>query len=536
MNTALYYHQRTKHYPDKLAKSLGYLDWANQPEPFRFYEGTKKIELPLLKQDPDCSYKALYDRKLCNSQPINIDTISKFLELALGLSAWKSIPGSQWSLRMNPSSGNLHPTESYLIIPDYDHLNGVYHYNPFLHALEERAILNQEIIKTLKEFYKTDCFLVALTSIFWREAWKYGERAYRYCQLDTGHAIATISFSASLLGWKVKYLNAVSDEEIKVLLGFDKTKWIKDEEEFPEALLLVYKNDVDIIPDIPQNIVEEFSKLKFKGIPNRLSKEHVRWDIIYEVAEFVEKPRTKPEKYKLLQKPILWLKDSPYKASEIIRKRRSAVAYDRQTHIDKETFFHILDKTIPRKEINPFDTEVYNPTINLLLFVHRIYDLPKGIYFLFRYEDDKEEIMKKTRKEFMWKKVSDDLELYLLYTGDFEFTAKVVSCKQDIAGDSSFSLGMIAKFKGLVEKKPWLYRNIHWEAGMIGQVLYLEAEAHNIRGTGIGCFFDDLVHEILGFEDNSYQTVYHFTAGGHLEDTRLRTFPPYYYLEEIRGK
>ena len=536
-NKATYYHERTKHHLDRLAKSLGYLDWANQPEPFRFYEETKKIELPLLKDDPDCPYQSLYTREPCNPKPFNIDTISKFLELSLGLSAWKAIPGSQWSLRMNPSSGNLHPTESYLIISEYDGLNGIYHYNPFLHALEERAVLNKTITRMIKNHFGTDGFLIAFSSIFWREAWKYGERAYRYCQLDIGHAIAAITFSASLIGWKVKYLSEVSDEEIKKILGFHKIEWIKDEEEFPECLFFVYPKTVEDIPrDLNENIVNEISKLEFKGIPNRLSKEHVRWDVIYDVAEFVKKPKTEVEKVKLFDRPLLWLSPVNQKAPEIIRKRRSAVAYDRKTYISKETFLHILDKTIPRKNYSPFDVEISNPFINLLLFVHRVSDLPKGLYFFFRNPDDIKEIKSKTRKEFLWEKVSEDIELYFLYPGDFEFTAKVVSCRQDIAGDSSFSLGMISRFQSIVEEKPLLYRNIHWEAGIIGQVLYLEAEAHGVRGTGIGCFFDDAVHEILGFKDKNFQTVYHFTIGGHLEDTRLRTFPPYYYLEEIRKK
>ncbi len=536
-NRAIYYHERTKHHLDRLAKSLGYLDWANQPEPFRFYEGTKKIELPLLKADPDCPYQSLYTREPCEPKPFNIDTFSKFLELSLGLSAWKAIPGSQWSLRMNPSSGNLHPTESYLIIPEYDGLNGIYHYNPFLHALEERAVLNKTITTMIKNHFDTDGFLIAFSSIFWREAWKYGERAYRYCQLDIGHAIATITFSASLLGWKVKYLSGVSDEEVEQILGFHKTEWIKDEEEFPECLFFVYPKTVEDVPrELNSDIVNEISKLEFKGIPNRLSKEHVRWDVIYDVAEFVKKPKTEVEKVKLFDRPLLWLSPVNLKAPEIIRKRRSAVAYDRKTYISKETFFHILDKTIPRKNYSPFDVEISNPFINLLLFVHRVSDLPKGLYFFFRNPDDIEKIKSKTRKEFLWEKVSEDIELYFLYPGDFEFTAKVVSCRQGIAGDSSFSLGMISRFQSIVKEKPWLYRNIHWEAGMIGQVLYLEAEAHSVRGTGIGCFFDDAVHEILGFKDKDFQTVYHFTIGGHLEDTRLRTFPPYYYLEEIRKK
>ena len=81
----------------------------------------------------------------------------------------------------------------------------------------------------------------------------------------------------------------------------------------------------------------------------------------------------------------------------------------------------------------------------------------------------------------------------------------MVSCHQEIAGHSAFSLGMIADFKGPVTSNPFAYRQLFWESGMIGQVLYLAAEAHGLRGTGIGCYFDDAVHEILGLADNQYR-------------------------------
>jgi hypothetical protein len=68
---------------------------------------------------------------------------------------------------------------------------------------------------------------------------------------------------------------------------------------------------------------------------------------------------------------------------------------------------------------------------------------------------------------------------------------------------------------------------------MIGQVLYLEAEAHGVRGTGIGCFFDDAVHDMLGFSDNRFQSLYHFTIGKPVEDSRLTTYPPYHHLKMV---
>ena len=65
---------------------------------------------------------------------------------------------------------------------------------------------------------------------------------------------------------------------------------------------------------------------------------------------------------------------------------------------------------------------------------------------------------------------------------------------QEIAGNSAFAVAMLAGFDPLLRPAPYRYRHLHWECGMIGQVLYLTAEACGLRGTGIGCFFDDEVH------------------------------------------
>ena len=75
----------------------------------------------------------------------------------------------------------------------------------------------------------------------------------------------------------------------------------------------------------------------------------------------------------------------------------------------------------------------------------------------------------------------------------------------------------------LVAYGPWFYRRLFWESGVIGQVLYLEAEAAGIGATGIGCFFDDPVHQVFGFSDLEFQSLYHFTVGGPVKDSRLTT-------------
>jgi hypothetical protein len=87
---------------------------------------------------------------------------------------------------------------------------------------------------------------------------------------------------------------------------------------------------------------------------------------------------------------------------------------------------------------------------------------------------------------------------------------------------------MIAAFEESLQRfGPWFYRRLYWECGIIGQVLYLEAEAAGVRGTGIGCFFDDPAHQFLGLGGYAYQSLYHFTIGSPVRDVRLETLPAY---------
>jgi hypothetical protein len=81
---------------------------------------------------------------------------------------------------------------------------------------------------------------------------------------------------------------------------------------------------------------------------------------------------------------------------------------------------------------------------------------------------------------------------------------------------------MIADFTPTIRAHgAWWYRRLFWESGVLGQVLYLEAEAAGVRSTGIGCYFDDAFHELLGLKGEEFQDLYHFTVGGAIEDHRL---------------
>jgi hypothetical protein len=166
--------------------------------------------------------------------------------------------------------------------------------------------------------------------------------------------------------------------------------------------------------------------------------------------------------------------------------------------------------------------------------VHRVQGLAPGLYLLVREPGQRQDLAAAFDPGFAWQRPAgcpEGLDLYLLREGDTRGLAQAVSCHQEIAADGVFAASMVAEFAGpLASHGPWFYRRLHWEAGAIGQVLYLEAEAVGLRGTGIGCFFDDSMHQVLGLAGHrtpgpaslAYQVLYHFTVGGPVEDPRLR--------------
>jgi hypothetical protein len=132
------------------------------------------------------------------------------------------------------------------------------------------------------------------------------------------------------------------------------------------------------------------------------------------------------------------------------------------------------------------------------------------------------------QQEFLWEAADDGLPLWRLTRDDARSLARRLSCGQDIAADGFFSLAMLADFDASLQTfGPSFYRHLFWETGMVGQALYLEAELAGARATGIGCFYDDPLHATLGLHGHAFQSLYHFTVGMPIDDTRLTTEPGY---------
>jgi nitroreductase len=379
---------------------------------------------------------------------------------------------------------------------------GVYHYAPDRHALERRCSFDRDAWPAVAE---PDRWLIALTSIHWREAWKYGERAFRYCQHDLGHAIAAIRIAAANAGVEAER------EEPGCIIDLRRSGFEVRRSPFEvrRSSLLVAARDG-----------------QWTGKASQLSEDHVTWTFIDEIAAATRDPgRDVPARPASPAHPAG--PAPPAFPAQVILQRRSAVAFDGESALAAPVFLSMLSRVIPHTG-PPWDVMWWDARIHLAIFVHRVDGLEAGLYLLARDRSAVDRLRAACRPEFLWDAADQTLPLYRLAAGDYRTLARRLSCDQDIAADGFFSLGMIAEFDASLQAfGPSFYRHLFWESGVVGQVLYLAAEAAGTRATGIGCFYDDPVHEALGIADHSFQSLYHFTVGSPVDDTRLTTEPGY---------
>ncbi|HSJ80953.1 MAG TPA: nitroreductase family protein, partial [Thiobacillus sp.] len=440
--------------------------------------------------------------------------------LSVGLTAWKEYAGARWALRANPSSGNLHPTETYVIASGVRGItDGLHHYQSHSHGLAQRAWNDEPAAPGL---------WLGFSSIHWREAWKYGERAFRYCQLDLGHALAAVSYAAALLGWRVQLLH-LDSSEVARRLGLDRAADFTGVEA-EEAEVIVALDASASLPAAWQH---------YAGKPSLLDPRPLyQWPVIEAVAaatrgaspapnpSFRRTPESSPIKLDPGVRRDDNIRDDGIPATQVILKRRSAQAFDGRSVLPHAVFRRLLSCLLPGHS-PVWDMWPHTPRVHPVLLVHRVEGVAPGLYALPRSDGAEAALREACRAEFKWDAADPELPLFLLLQAAAAKTARTLSCHQDIASHSAVTFMLVAEFDAPIEANPAAYRHLHWEAGMLGHVITLEAEAAGWRGTGIGCFFDDADHDVLGLADSRFQVLYHFAVGMPVDDPRLLTLEAY---------
>jgi SagB-type dehydrogenase family enzyme len=486
------YHEATKHSVESLKRMRQALDWANMPDPFRHYEGVPVLDLPA---DPPVPEMPALDvlRGTSGTEPVGDGPtlLSQLLFYSAAISASKRVPstGYNYALRVNPSSGNLHPTEFHFLTrglkgwPD-----GLYHYDPSRHMAEQRGRGHFE----MKLASGSAPIVFVLTSIVWREAWKYGERAYRYCLHDIGHAWQALALSARTIGCHSSALGHFLDDDVARMFHLNRDEW-------PMLSVSLHGKS------IPVREADTGETVWFGGQANQLSAETVAHPLIDSIhfatkqssiesngTSFAESTPTVSGEIKL-PPPA----SSTRSFGEVARMRRSALDF----LVGEQSMSLAQLSAILAIAAQPLSADFAGTRfIRLFLYAHRVDGLQPGIYRF----------------------LSERAELEQIKSGDQRVAVAGLSLGQDLAGNACVTFSMIGDLDRAARTYGDRgYRYVHFEAGAIGQGLYLAAEALGLGATGIGAFYDDEVHCHLNLVPDQGQVVYHFAIGYPVPDPRV---------------
>jgi SagB-type dehydrogenase family enzyme len=328
--------------------------------------------------------------------------------------------------------------------------------------------------------------LFLLTSIAWREAWKYRSRAYRYCLHDMGHAWQALVLAARAIGCESFAIGKFPDDDVAQTCRLSEDEW---------PMLMVALRGAAI----PVRAPDAGEAVWFGGRANVLSPEIVTYSAIdgihaaTKVASMAE-PEPAPAGRGEIRLPPLAVSTRTF--GDVVRKRRSALDFrGGNSSMSLSQLSAILAATA-----QPFFADFAGARwVQLYLYAHRIDGLEPGVY---RH----------------WPEGS----LERIKSGDQRVAAAGLSLGQDLAGNACVAFSMIADLDRVARAHGDRgYRYAHFEAGAIGQRLYLAAEALGLGATGIGAFFDDQVHRYFGLTPEQGQVIYHFAIGYPVYDPRL---------------
>jgi SagB-type dehydrogenase family enzyme len=333
--------------------------------------------------------------------------------------------------------------------------------------------------------------IFVLTSIAWREAWKYRDRAYRYCLHDIGHAWQALTLAARAIGCESFAFGHFADDRVA-------GQCLLHEDEWPMLIVGLYG------PSIAVRMLDPVEPILFGGQPNRLSEKQELYPLIERIHAAtklstetpfpaVGQPMT-PGRGEISLPPCVSTSRS---FGDVVRARRSALDFRGGGESISFSQLATVLSTAQERLFADFATARF---VHLYLYVHRVEGLTPGVY---RYRPEQAELEK-------------------IKEGDQRLVAAALSLGQELAGNACVVFSMIGDFeKAARNYGDRGYRYVHFEAGAVGQRMYLASEALGLRATGMGAFFDDRVNRYLDLSPELGQVVYHFAIGYPVPDPRL---------------
>ncbi len=457
LESAAGYHRQTKY--NREGMSGAGMDWSNKPQLYKVYPDAETVSLPRDLALPRAeSWRVLKGGLAREPQPLDLAALSNLLFMAYGFTAQVDYGNELFLYRSAPSAGALYPVEIYLACRGVDGLeDGLYNYSLIDFALTRlRQGPPPESIPAPA---------LIITGLFFRSAWKYNKRAFRYCLLDVGHVAENVDMIGPVLGLPADFRTDFNDEYLSAYLGLDREK---------EAVLAVMPLGEDW--EGKDLTADEEAGLSAEGMPQAeptAGREEI-FDLIVQAARLTSAARENSEIQELpqasgdqvsLPDPD-WSDLSGPSLVQTLQQRRSRRNFK--------------PRTVHQAEVARVLTSIVTPDvgrfINLGVLTNEVEDLPDGFYFcrpgasgLIRHKSG-----------FLGPDLSK------------------AALGQDWVGRANLILVITSPLARLEEKYgPRALRLAYLAAGRLGQRAYLAAETAGWGCCGVGAFFDDEVSSHL---------------------------------------
>jgi SagB-type dehydrogenase family enzyme len=484
---ALEYHQETKHSQMSIRLSNHYLDWDNKPKPFKFYTNIPSIPLPTefpLPTHNVITMKEINQITASKNPKIDTELISSLLFFSSGITRQIKFPHGKYYMRAAPATGALYPIEVYLVSENIRGLQaGVYHFCPGEFSLtrlregDYRLFLSEAA--GFEQAIKNSPFTIILTSIAWRNAWKYQARSYRHWFWDSGVIAANLIATAKSFSLDTKMITGYIDKYVNELLCLEENKeasivlapiGIGLSKQEPAKIQYPSRFVPDIIPISNDNEVEYDQIWKLHNASSLNSVDEVRqWT--HSLKSMKEIKETRDDYVKLFSKQIEPMPNNSQSLSDVILLRGSTRKFSREPIAFEQLSNILYSLTGP----TPSDLGEKKSLIDIYFIANHVTNIQKGAYF-FNRNDNSINLLKGN--------IRRDMSGYLCL-------------EQSLFSDASVVFYIMSNIKLIVDKLGNRgYRLSQFESGILAGRIYLSAYNQKIGASG-STFYDDAVTDFF---------------------------------------
>ncbi len=490
--------------PPNLGPAMGEQDTALMPYAYKVYVDLPAIALPPLTDLPDAPLSALAALRASGDdgdQTPDLNSIARICLLSNGIlkrgSHRPDTPVIEY--RAAGGTGARYHLELYLAVSGVAELpDGLYHYAAHDHSLRqlrEGDVRGALVAATGQEPAIADAPVVlAMSSVFWRNAWRYQDRAYRHAWWDGGTTLANVLALAAAQAIPARLVLGFVDTAVNALLGID------GEREATLALVALGRNgsvapalDAAALPTL-DDAVQPYStrEIAFPATPvmHRASSLTSADEVVaWRAAEMAEDAAA-PVGDAIPLAPLAAADEPDLTLDALISRRRSTRYYDTEVQIPFDTFSTLLALSAGPLASDCVATDAR--TFDTYVIANGVADLPQGSYRLRRADDGA-------------------LVLDAVRTGDQRAAAQHLAVHQGYAGDAHVNWYALARLDPLLAA----YGNRGYRVAQLTAALHAGRTHLATHALGLGAVgstsFDDVVTEHLapgGEADYVFVTVF----------------------------